>query len=138
MKFTLRHTLLAVAAIALIIAAWIATANHIDHQGDGYSVEQLEAALRSVDETDPESDVSRRTNSRDFRFAGCWGEPGGPFFPGVPQSEWQGIRDAKDYWTFDGTTDALESRHHHRLIDRAWQYAKRYNADLKSRKPTSN
>ena len=82
MKFTLRHTLLAVAAIALIIAAWIATANHIDHQGDGYSVEQLEAALRSVDETDPESDVSRRTNSGDFRFAGCWGEPGGPFFPG--------------------------------------------------------
>lgn len=138
MRFTLRHFLLGVFAVALIVAAWIAVTDHFDHQGDGYSTKQLETVLNSVNESNPVEDVSERINDGDYRYAGCWGEPGGPYFPGVPQSEWQRIRESKNYWTLDGTTDAIESRHHHRLIQRACRYAERYNTSLESRKSHSN
>lgn len=87
----------------------------------------------------PETDASKRFKSGDTKFAGCWGEPGGPFFPGIPQSDWEQIRSTKNYWTLDGTTDAIESNHHLELIDRAWAYTERYNIEISRllRKKTS-
>ena len=138
MNSTLRHTLIGATTIAMVVAGWIAIKNYFDHQGDGYKTEQLETALGSVNEADPIVDVSGRISDGDYCYAGCWGTAGGPFFPGVPQTEGQRIRDSNNYWTLDGTTDAIESPHHHRLIKRAWRYAERYNTYLQSKIPTTN
>lgn len=134
MKFNLRHILLGISAIALGVVVWISITNFLDHHGDGLNTKQLETTLRSLNELDPESDVSGRIKTGDFRYVGCTGEPGGPFFPGIPQSEWQRIREEKNFWTLNGTSDAIESHHHHQLINRARVYAERFNIVMKSKR----
>lgn len=85
MKFNLKHLLGVVFLVSLALAGWRVYLNFQFHSGDGPNVECLELILKDLNESDPSKDATDRIKTGDMRcFAGYWGEPGGPFFPGVP------------------------------------------------------
>ena len=114
------------AAARLILPILLLTNCDQNSAADSWNTTKLEKALSLLNEKEPEADAKLQFDSNGPRIAGCWGEPGGPFFPGISETEWIKIRQEKRFWTIDGTTDAIESRRHSKLIDRAWAYAESY------------
>ena len=78
--------------------------------------------------------VSERLNEAlaqgDFRPLGIWGFT--LIVPGVPDTA--NLRAPKDVLPIPGTSDALVSEEHGRLVDAAFAYATDYNAQLRSRR----
>lgn len=132
----MREILIVCALLAVAISCWKAGTVLFDRLHDGVNATRLDRVLNSLNEETPARDVEKNQSRGDYRYVGCWGEPGGPFFPGVAESKWPAIRQRKQYWTLDGTTNAIESNHHKQLINRAWQYARRYNEELERRAKT--
>jgi len=94
------------------------------------NVDRLNRALAKLDETNPESDARQKYQLGDRRFAACIGEAPGPYFPKLAHEEWLEVRKTKDFWIIQGTSDAIESTKHRKLIDRAVEYAGRFNAEM--------
>ncbi|MDA7868016.1 PTS sugar transporter subunit IIA [Akkermansiaceae bacterium] len=87
-------------------------------------------SLSELNLKEPGRDATRNFKNGDIRFAACLGEAPGPYFPAVPQTRWQFIRDEDDYWMIKGTSDAIESKYHEALIERSVLYASNYNRRL--------
>ena len=123
------HWLKSGTAILLVVGFSLWT--YIDRQGSGINTIRLQKTLRRLDEWNPEADAQNRMANGDYRFAACLGSPPGPCFPGIPEDDWDELRKKRRrFWIIGGTSDAIESSRHRRLNQRAWSYAKRYNARL--------
>ncbi len=96
----------------------------------GSDTKKLEAVLSTLNETSPAADARNNAGKGDLRYAACLGEAPGPYFPSIPDEEWNEIMENKDYWMIEGTSDALESRYHEKLIQRAEKYAEAYNTTI--------
>ena len=125
--------LLFVILVCIVVFAGITYC--VDHAGDGEATGALSAVLATLNEADPAQDVSVQVREGDMRFVGLMGV--GPYFPGLSADRMPNQLDPTSYRILDGTTDALESRHHARLIERAKRYAMRFNSELQSRMPSS-
>lgn len=101
----------------------------------GQDTKTLETTLAQLNVSDPSEDARRNADDGDFRFAACLGEAPGQYFPSVPRNDWDGIWSEKDYWMIDGTSDAIESDYHMRLIERAVEYAEGYNEAIVNLRP---
>jgi len=96
----------------------------------GTATKQLDYSLSELNLKGAGRDANRNFKNGDIRFAACLGEAPGPYFPAVPQTRWQFIRDEDDYWMIKGTSDAIESKYHEALIERSVLYASNYNRRL--------
>jgi len=90
----------------------------------------LEVALRNLNEKAPSVDANLHFTQGNLKYVACIGEAPGPYFPNIPESEWNSIREKGNYWIIEGTSDAIESQKHLKLIDRASAYASEYNTKM--------
>lgn len=118
-----------IGAICAVLVA-LSIAYGIEHAGDGRNVRTLSAELSQLNEWNPRSDVIDAINKNDLRFIGCMGF--GLIFPGLSHEESNALKENDNYVVLDGTTDAMESNYHRKLIDRAWEYAETYNTEMKN------
>jgi len=89
------------------------------------------AKLRWLDNANPAADLQRQVvKQHDARFMSVYGLSFSTEFPGLPDTP--GARLVKKYGKhhIEGATDVVSSPEHHRLLDKASDYAKHYNVLL--------
>lgn len=130
LSYSMREILIAFALLAVAICCWKAAAMLHGRLYESEEARRLARVLRSLNESQPARDVAAHLSRGDARYVACRGESGGPVFPGISKAEWPVIQGSGNFWVIDGNTGAAESGYHRQLIDRAWQYARRYNEEL--------
>jgi len=93
----------------------------------GDKIEILQTELGRLNLINPLQDLTDNIDRDDFRFMGLYGYA--VYYPGISGQDLEYVDTYKSI-LFKGTSDAIESKHHARLIKEAKHYAKVYNEAL--------
>ncbi len=81
--------------------------------------------LRWLEGADPTIDFETAISASNYRFIGLYGEG-----LEVPVVDIRCVDHRKDVNFIEGTSDAIMGEEHYRLIQLAYEYAKKYNAKM--------
>lgn len=87
----------------------------------------LKKELESLNINNPKQDFATKVGHDDFRFFGLYGYT--QYFPGIKEDEYKFVEEYGKLM-FEGTSDAIESDEHGKLIQKARLYAEIYNTTL--------
>jgi hypothetical protein len=85
------------------------------------------AGFEWLTHADPVQDCAAAWERGDHRFIGVYGFA--PYTPGVPKTAADLVK-ANGLRYLGGTSDAIESKEHGQAVEKATDYARRYNAAL--------
>jgi hypothetical protein len=88
------------------------------------------AKLRWLEHADPIVDAQNALASKDHRLVGVYGYTLSA--PGIETSQQRTYQERYGIRPIEGTSDALESEEHERLVRKATEYAERYNRHMLS------
>ena len=126
-RMTTLHRLAASGLIAAILVACAPSAS--DSTPHGKNAALLATTLGSLHLSDPTVDLDANLKRGDVRFVGVYG-----FSCVAPGVEEEAATSRYGINCLAGTSDAIESTEHAALIQRARDYAERYNSELQRRR----
>lgn len=88
----------------------------------------LRAELKKFNFDNPEKDITINLEKKDTRFIGVYNYA--VSLPGILTQEQSYIKDKYGVRMIEGTSDAIESDEHAKLMTLAYKYAKEYNQKL--------